>query len=289
MRDTTHTTTPREGRRASTFRWGVGLLVLLAGAGVARAGVVVLEDGQVFVGRMEDQDSSGVTLRWPYPGALRERGEMRFEAHRIRWQDAKADALTDAYFERFGDAPLPEPRWERARQEWLLRRREPETPEGPIVIPETIDLGPALHPDPVGGEGFSLLRPRGWAVAKEQGLTLIEAPSPAATGFKARIHVFSVRAASAVPAEQLAWIRGELAQVSSGFRVLEEGVLREGPDGAEQVLVTESVSSGRVVRALRKVCFRDARTYVFSAFADERDFPALRRLFDDCLRSMRVE
>lgn len=68
-------------------------------------GIVVLDTGDVFVGRVLE-DAADVTVRFPSGG------EVTIPRERVRWVDAGRERLTDKYWQEHGDAPI-DPRWQR--------------------------------------------------------------------------------------------------------------------------------------------------------------------------------
>lgn len=262
---------------------GAALAAALLAEASARAGIVVLETGETIVGKIDprrDVTLDAVVVQDP-EGA---EGAMRVERHRIRWFDAVANAPTRDYWLRFHDDPI-EPRWDgsRARHDEAEKQREPEW------------QGEGLPHDPLGprlqAEHFDLFGPLGWFVSTADGVTMIVGPA-GPSGFRPRIHVFaSPTPPSASPAEPLAWIEGELEELSAEaeFSIEELNRPRAVAGGADHELVTRTDLAAapgrqaRTVRALRRVSIRADWTVVAAAYADARDWeavePVLRRAF----------
>jgi hypothetical protein len=248
------------------------LLVVGPMLGRAAAGIVVLEDGRTIVGKFAAKDVTAdrVTVRSPWG----QTGEIAVERHRVRWFDASADEPTDAYFDRFYDAPL-EPRWDARRRAYDEAHRATVDPSLPPIGGEELLRAPAL--ETVVAPHLRLLAPRGWFMTAAQGITMIVAPKVGQGGHAPRLHVFSVEAPSASPAEQLAW-----AQTEGGYTTEGASRLRPVPGGFDQDLETVTRRGDRVVRALRRISFRARRTYFFVAYADDPDFDDRRPLFEAC-------
>ncbi len=68
-------------------------------------GIVVLDDGEVFVGRVL-QGERGLTIR------LANGGEVTVPRERVRFFDLDRETLSEEYWRQFGDQPI-DPRWQR--------------------------------------------------------------------------------------------------------------------------------------------------------------------------------
>jgi len=257
-------------------------IVVVGAFGICEAGIVILENGEVIVGKIAPSDVNDERIRVRKPQG--EQGHMDVEQFRVRWFDVEADEPTDAYWEKHLDAPLLGQRWNALRERYIAGKNNvPEPLPPPLWIPPEFGLGP-----PVVGDGFEINQPRGWEATLEDGILMLRNPSPGRNGFHARVHVFAVRAAAAYD-DQVGWIRGELERVSPArVEMIELKRLRTVDSGANQEMVTETDLGSRQVRALRKVCFRGERTYFVSAYADGGDFDAQRRLFQEVIDSLRL-
>lgn len=91
-------------------------------AAEADAGVVVLKNGKVIVGRVIEEKSNKEFLMMRPPNEEPGHGEYKVERFRVRWYDKTADQPTDAYWEEFKDAKIDKD-WEPLRQKWLLRQK----------------------------------------------------------------------------------------------------------------------------------------------------------------------
>jgi len=279
-------------RRRARGAWAAGLaagaaaLGLLAGS-PARAGIVVLRNGEVLVGRLAASDVSeaGVTLRWPH-GARTDRGRLFLPAERVRWFDPEADTLSDAYFEAHGDAPLQGARWRRLQEERRARQASVDDAEVDLV-PESALVTDVLDWIPTPGDGFTIRKPRGWTAEEQEGLLVLR--GPAQGGRRApRIHVLAApRDDTLPPGDQVALILRALGGLpGTSVEVVEQGRLRAaGAGGADQTLLTDTRVSGRTVRTLRELRFRRARTYLFCAYAEAADFPRLEETLRAALAS----
>src|SRR5688572_27598903 len=89
----------------TTKRLTLALTLAFAATGTADAGIIILKNGKVFIGRIDPEDVSeeNVTMRGPrlYKGAPAVRGEQKFPKYEIRWFDANSDEPTDDYMKQF--------------------------------------------------------------------------------------------------------------------------------------------------------------------------------------------
>lgn len=161
----------RQGRRIAA---AVALGVTLLGGGPATAGIVVLKNGEVLIGRInaDEVDAEGVTLRWPY-GKRSTSGRMRVPVERLRWFDASGDTLTDAYFAKHVAEPLIGGRWRRLQEEYKLRQ---EPVDDPVPPPPVILVDELLDWIATPGDGFEIRKPRGWSATEEDGILVLLGP-----------------------------------------------------------------------------------------------------------------
>jgi hypothetical protein len=83
------------------------LLAFVMCATPALAGTVILENGEVVIGKIKPEEANDeqVIVRWPYKDFPmpqtdgKTRGEMTLPMHRVRWLDIDADGPTEAYWE----------------------------------------------------------------------------------------------------------------------------------------------------------------------------------------------
>jgi dienelactone hydrolase len=112
--------------RRSFFQVAVFAVVAIGGPilspSEAEAGIVVLKNGKVVVGRVLEDKSTKEKLLMRPPNEEPGRGEFEVERFRIRWYSATSDRPTDAYWEEFKDAKIDNA-WEPERQKWLLRQK----------------------------------------------------------------------------------------------------------------------------------------------------------------------
>lgn len=243
--------------------------------GRSEAGIVVLEDGGTIVGKFgpEDVTEQEIAIR----SVEGEQGKMRVDRRRVRWFDADAFRPTDAYFAEHVDDPI-DARWEPLRQIYIAATRRPG-PEDPSIDVDVAALlrTPALG-DAVPTVAQATVRfPRGWLTTVEDQVTMCVARRPGEAGYAPRIHVFSAEAPRAGAAAQLAWVNEKLRALALEGEYQHEELyrLKQVPGGRDQVMITVSrTPDGRQVRALRKISFREQRTYFFSAYADAREFDA---------------
>lgn len=71
---------------------------------VGGGGIVVLNSGQVLVGRLAVGEKS-ITIRWPYRDQPQQ-GEVTVPRSEVRWVDATRDTLGEEYRQQFPDAPV---------------------------------------------------------------------------------------------------------------------------------------------------------------------------------------
>ncbi len=275
-------------RPAALLAGAAALAAALLAEATARAGIVVLENGRSIVGKIDprrDVTLDEVVVHDP-EGV---EGTIRVSRHDVRWFDAVAGAPTADYWRRFHDDEI-EARWvaSRARHDQAEKDRAPEwTGEGMPQDP----LGPRLQ-----AEHFDLFGPLGWFATTADGVTMIVGPA-GPSGFKPRIHVFaSPTPASATPAEPLAWIEGELDQLSdeAEFSIEELNRPRAVAGGADHELVTRTDllarpgRAARTVRALRRVSIRADWTVVAAGYADASDWEALEPVLRRAFSTLRV-
>lgn len=279
--------------KANTIVLGVGLAVagLLVLTAPSEAGVVVLKNGEVLVGRIRpDEDTQDeLIMRWPYKERT-ERGEIKLPKFRIRWYDREADEPTDAYWEKYENEVI-DSQWLPALERWRIRKRaESEVPDVPILEGFDSPRG-RLSPVPVQTRDFEIRKPDGWTSATEDGITIFVSDQAGADGYRARVHVFSVPSLQRESTErQVEWVQREIGRLGVGagnkFDVREMKRLKPVRGGFDQELLTATTRAERTVFCLRQVSFRDKRTYFFSAYADERDYSGLEILFKACMRSL---
>lgn len=251
------------------------VLAVVALVGRSEAGIVVYEDGGTVVGKFGPEDVTAQEIR--IRSVEGERGEMRIDRRRVRWFDPHAFRPTDAYFSLHLDDPI-EARWEPLRQEHIARSRRPGPDETSLEADVAALLREPTLADPIPTSARATVRPpRGWVDSVEDGVTMFVARRRTEAGYAPRIHVFSAEAPRAGAADQLAWVDAQLRAlaVEGDYQPEELYRLREVPGGNDQVMITLSrTRDGRQVRALRKIAFREQRTYFFAAYADARDFDA---------------
>lgn len=272
---------------------GAALLGLLIGTCVAEAGVVVLNNGHVLVGKVKPQPgSSDLVVSWPY-GSQRKRGEIRLSGEDVRWHDASLDVLSDAYFDRYEKEPLVGAVWLRQLEEYRIRkeRAKPGDWDPPLVLPKSLD---PLEFPAAEGPGLKLRKPRGWNASIQDKILVFQAPEDRARGFRPRIHAFVVAGVEDSPETQVEWVKAELSRLRSAtaglaeFEIMGQVRLRKGTlaDSTQAQFESETRHDQRHVRAIRRLVFRGDKTYVLVAYADAPDFETHRGLFQACLDSL---
>lgn len=252
--------------------------------GHSQAGIVVLKNGEVFVGKVRDDGvtSDSIVLH----GVRGQDGRIALPRHRVRWYDAEANELTPDYFGAYLDETLLGDRWIRDRETYIANQSPP--PAGPFEGTGILLSRPTLDVIPNTGNGFNVRKPAGWEASVENGILVLKAPRTAPSGFTPRIHVFSVASVDSDRSDQVEWIRAELERVSglARLQIVELSRLRKVTAGENHRLVTETSLRARKVLAVREVCFRDERTYFFAGYADAREFTGLRTLLEQSLESL---
>jgi hypothetical protein len=236
----------------------LAFVVLIAGS--ARAGIVILNSGHVFLGEVDDASvtSSTITLRRPRLGEALP-GEMRFERKEVRWFAANADHPTDEYCVRFPDLPLDRP-WDRYLRDYKERQALVFASE-PLVM--TWELRPTPISRRYGRCEVSIRAPAGWQATDAESLLVVESPDR-----RARIHVF----ASDLSGERaLAVAHGALARLGNRFE--SEKATANGLEW-----LTKLSRKGRDRCAVRRILQTETSTAFAVAYASERDFGAIERL-----------
>lgn len=296
-------------KRFAAFLAGAAVLALAPtflaspGASQAEGGVVVLNNGRVFVGKIRKKDDTQdfVVLRWPYK-QRRDRSHMKFEhgnaPHNIRWHwrnpdpNKLPDLPTDEYWEKYNDIekyPI-EDKYIPFLQKWLEGRKARESSTDLlVVVDDPLTKGQRLSAILVDGGPFKIQYPEGWRAGIEDNIVIFTSPKPGADGFRARIHAFASKSVQKRKiADQIKEITDQLGRVSENFEVKEKDRLRTLTHGFDQKLLTRTVLKDRPVLALRKIYFRDKYTYFFAAYAHEQDFAALKSLFERVMLSLQI-
>jgi hypothetical protein len=256
----------------------------------AEAGVVVLNNGEVLVGRIRPNEDGprGLTLRWPYrenttlgqvevrktqPGAEPRPGE-------IRWYSREADEPTDDYWERFHRLPI-DPAYHAARDRWRERQLPPPPPPRARLDPIPIETGQ-----------FLVRKPEGWSASlqpdpdSEEEVLLLRAPSNDSPGW---VRVEShVRAPGDKTDEDLAAaVLEDLADRLEGRVLRSDDPLPAagGLDVQHRILGAEG--DDRWIFAVW-IHVRPERTYLVVARAAERDFEALAPTFTLVAQSLQL-
>lgn len=164
-------------------RFLAALAALIVWAAPTEAGIVILKNGEVLVGRIVEGDVSeqNLTIRWPY-GERTNRGMVMIPRFRVRWFDRAADQPTSAYWEAFGDAPIDE-RWLPAFEAWKKERGEVLPESG---APNPLGKRPAWVGPYSDGEVRLTLRrsPDGFGGTLEVGGAVYRLSGPAPEGGK---------------------------------------------------------------------------------------------------------
>jgi hypothetical protein len=237
----------------------------------AEAAVVVLDNGNVLVGRIDPpgSDPDRITIRWAD-------GHAVLDPARVRWLSREADRPTEAYFTAFPvDQFFIDPRFvpaPRAEVELLPLPPLPPTPPGPVRDELSRRWTPCEG-------GFEARLPLGWSAEVVEGVLMVVRREPGENDFAPRIHLFSAANPSC---ELLPQTVVELLRITSPQEVLEE----RSAAGRVDVVTRVPVGTG-LVHVMRRFICVEGRVYVFCAFADQVDFPGLEPLFRSCRDSLR--
>lgn len=277
------------GRRARAFAAAAGLGVAVA-ATPSLGGVVVLKNGEVFVGRVPaDQDTQeSLVVRWPYKERT-DRGEMTIPKFRIRWYDRDADKPTDAYWKQFENDQI-DSAWHPERERWRMRQRTEEDDTNYLPLDAFDQPRGTLSPVPVVTRDFQIRKPDKWTSRTEDGITIFESDQPGVDGFRPRIHIYSVPSVPGSVEPQIGWLRGVYTRFTANGKLDDTrgdmGRLKPVKKGFDQEMLTVIPRKDSSVFVLRMVAFREKRTCVFNAYADERDYSGLEILFKNCMRTL---
>jgi len=264
-------------------------IVVCAWPRPSEAGIVVLKNGEVFVGRVGDVTPADLVVRWPYKDEV-DRGTMRIPRYRIRWFDLEADEPTDEYWEEFENEPIA-PRFLPLLEKWRIRNQGDDEYglDVPLFIPELGSRG-KLDLRPIKTDFFEVRKPEEWTSRTEGDIWIFESNQDGSDGYRPRIHVFSVESLLDAGHEEAGvLVMGEVRRVADDFAEKEANRPRLVAGGWDHQLQTSTTRGGTTVTALRKIAFRKARTYFFTAYAHERDYPALLPLFEQCLESLKIK
>lgn len=281
----------------SVILFGIAALAATAIGSAAEAGILITNDGEVFIGRIskEEMNEKGVVVRWPH-GETRERGKLFFPTSQVRWCDRDNDEPSVAYWKKFPKAPLLTPPG--------MKPFVPPPEVSNEVAPDVkkllqegaarggrgrLSMAPVVFTD----EGFdlNLRRPVGWQHKVENRILVITSDERGAEGFVPRIHVFSVRAARVPEREQVAWLRDAIRRASGSPADLrdERGPVT-GERGVEYRAIAVAGGNDPVpVWTLWRVVFGEKRTTLFSGKAHARDFERILPLFEKCVDTLTIE
>lgn len=293
-------------------RLGLKALALAAGllasglvASRADAGIIILKNGKVFVGKIDAEDVKGtgdeqtVTMHEPklFKGAPPVHGEQTFAVHDIRWWDQNADEPTDDYLKDHLDDPI-DPRYQKYIEQYKDRKQQ-EVSIDPHMLFSSSGGSNKLAPMPFSyrwdQDEISIRKPLNWSLKKTpSGIFIFESdakPTEANQGFTPKIHLFAVERAAAGPTDQIDWIKDEirkLAQTDSGYDEKEHPVAKVVRGGTDAEMTTVTRRNGKSIVALRNVKFREHRTYFLSCYAHEADYENLVFLFRACVQSLQI-
>jgi len=283
----------------------VGALVVLAlsfagfvhSAAPAEAGILVMKNGNVIIGRIRPDELSDdfVVVRWPYnkssyPRDLAEsHGSKKFEAFRIRWYSIEADDLTDDYFKKHGDKEV-ESRFKDRVERWKAKKSAVVDAE---VVPQVDQLrfgGVKLSAMAVMKDYYEIRKPDGWRTESDKDNEIFMVVAPEKTGgYASRIHVFSVAKPKVSVSDQISWIKAEAKKLSTNQILDIQGVPEHkivAGKGTNVTLTTITRRNKIAVRVQRHVFFRKDRVYFVYCYAETKEFNRLQRLYRDCVKSL---
>ena len=282
---------------------GLALLLVLGAPQGARAGIVVLKNGEVLRARIRasEIEEEFVTLRWPYrnaigPSAEIERGIWKLEMRQVRWYDPKADNLTEEYLEKYHDLKKfkLDPRFHGQVTSYLDRMRGKEEFVGQVLgkvdLNRELNRGPKLLPIRVPREHFEFKKIEGWDLKEENvekgrkssDKVLMLIGAKAVKGYKPRIHITSVKRPKLSTNAVFDWYIAEVRKLARNQLLDVREKMKEihvGDKKKDVTLTTVTRHGEHVVLADRYVLFRKERVYFITCYAHEAQFFKLRSLF----------
>lgn len=282
-------------------------LVLLTGlflfpAAPAEAGVLILNNGKVFVGRIrpEEDTKTQVTVRWPYK-QLTHRGKQVFEhgtqPHNIRWHRRNDkggedyDQPTDEYWEKYGDLekyPIDN-RYMELYERWKIRQERRESSFDEItIIDDPLTKGPRLSALPEEGNPlFTINRPEGWSAVVEDEITIFQAKE-GLENYRPRIHIFAGPKLKMRPEKMVKFFEEQMAKAADPktWKILDRPSPRTRGGGYDYGFTSRSTVRGRNIVVVRRIFIREKHTYFYSAYCHEKEAPELRSLFVRCAETI---
>lgn len=281
-------------------------LALCAGAMLAvapqraEAGVIVLNNGKVFVGRIRHEDKRQVTMTWPYK-QLTHRGKQVFEhgqlPHNIRWhrvngKDEDYDQPNDEYWEQYGDLekyPIDQ-RYMELYERWKIRqeRRSETNFDELAIIDDPFTKGHRLSSLPEDQNPlFQVNRPEGWSAAVEDEITIFKARE-GLEGYIPRIHLFVGPRLKGRTEKIVAMFEEQMAKAADpgSWKIIDKPSPKTVGSGYDYAFTSRSTVRGRNVVALRKIFIREKHIYFYTAYCHEKEYPELRGLFQRCAETV---
>jgi hypothetical protein len=266
------------------------------------AGVLVLNNGKVFVGRIraEEDTKSQVTLRWPYKQQTH-RGKQVFEhgeqPHHIRWHKRNDktgedfDQPTDRYWEKFGDLekfPI-DSRYMELYERWRIRQKRRASSFDEVeIIDDPLTKGPRLAA--LAEEGnplFAVNRPEGWGAVVEDEITIFQAKD-GLEGYPPRIHIFAGPKLKMSAKKAVAFFERQMAKAAEpkSWKILDRPSPRTRGSGYDYSFTSRSTVRGRNIVVIRRIFIREKHTYFYAAYCHEKEAPELRSLFVRCAETI---
>ena len=279
-----------------------GLALSLAPATPAKAGVLILNNGKVFVGRIrpEEDTKTLVTLRWPYKQQTHH-GKQVFEhgtqPHHIRWHKRNNkggedfDQPNDEYWEKYGDlAKYPiDQRYMEVYARWKLRQeRRASSFDEVQIIDDPLTKGPRLAALPEETNPlFAINRPEGWGAVVEDEITIFQAKD-GLEGYRPRIHIFAGPKLKISAKQAMSFFEEQMAKAADAksWKILDRPSPRTRGSGYDYSFTSRSAVRGRNIVVIRKIFLREKHTYFFAAYCHEKEAPELRSLFVRCAETI---
>lgn len=284
-------------------------LVVLSAAESAFAGIIIMNNGKVFIGRIESEDMKdakgipcakteceSVTMHSPqqYKGAPPIRGEMIFPKHDIRWFDPASDEPTDEYMKLHANDPL-DPKWYALYVQPWKDAQENQVQISPLINLPQLKSG-SLSVMSIarkwGADEASIRRPTGWTTNEVNGITIFVSDQKGTDNFSPRIHFFSIESAIGQVSDQLGWVKQELEKLANTPDAFEIKGENTGPKnvrgGYDVEWTTTTRRGGRPIKAARWMKFREHRTYFVTCYAHEKEFDQYQLLFQACASSLAI-
>ncbi|MCA8922627.1 MAG: hypothetical protein KDD82_12510 [Planctomycetes bacterium] len=297
-------------------------LAVFAAAMPASAGIVVLKNGETFVGKLDAKvlppcpaDPANmpetIQLSWPHNGIEGPEGRStwEFKGHEVRWYDLSSDTPTAEYWEKFFDEEIEE-RWHAARERH--RHAHQEKPIGLVPTPK-VELWKGLEKRPLPHAGMAINPPQGWepegeAADAEPGEPSnpelpAESPQPLTLhpGEKAKGPRWSSKAPPSVrlwrlPAFQVEedlepWVAKKAAALAEERKeeLVGNAAVRRTERGLAMTFTSAGEHEGVQIHTRWRVLMRDQGTYCVTFTAAAADLEQQEELVQRCLSTFKAQ